>query len=294
MRSCSRIAGSHAARLATRNPRNPSFARAAWISAILGATLVLAPAVADAQGRETRFLAPTDQTVTTHVEDGFGGGPPYQVIWIQNASTVPIQVYSVTLRKCENIRQSCSSSPLKLRVRPGGREVLRRVEPRDPEAGFSFRYTFGWHADSSDVAALQAMAENGVQLAQQQLAAHSAAVAEQQSTVGAHDIRLGSDDINALGTQIARLRVEPDSVVMHVGQLFPMKQVHVLAIGTHGELLGRVMAYGGRVMQGIVSMKADTVIAEHVGHTTAEFRLAPPAAPLTANLNIVVVPDTTQ
>jgi len=53
-------------------------------------------------------------------------------------------------------------------------------------------------------------------------------------------------------------------------------------------------AYNWRVARSAVTVQADTVIAERAGHTTAEFRLVPPAPPLAVSFLIVVVPDTTQ
>ena len=263
------------------------------LTLLLSVSSALAAATAGAQARTTRYVAPTDETVTTQVEEGYGSTPSH-VIWIRNASSVPIQVYSVTLRDCENVKQDCAPYPLRLVVRPGAREVLRRVQPRNPDAGFGFRYTFGWRADSSAVAALRTLADNGSVTAQQQLAAHDAEAAERRATVGSHDQMLGQDEIAALGARVAGLRLEPDSVVVHVGQLFLVHQVRLLAVDSAGAVLGRVRAYNWRVAQGVVTMLSDTVVAQRVGRTTADFRLAPPAAPLSAHLPIVVVPDSAQ
>jgi len=260
---------------------------------LLFSSSFLAAASAGAQSRTTRYVAPTDETVTTIVEEGYGSSPSH-VIWVRNASSVTVQVYSVTLRDCENVKQQCTPTPLRLRVRPGRREVLRRVEPRIRDAGFSFRYSMGWRADSSEVAALQVLAENGLTTAQQRLAVREAEVAERRAAVGSHDLELGQEELAALGPRIAALRVEPDSVVLHVGQMFVVHQVRVLAADADGMLLGRVRTYNWRVTQSAVAVQSDTVVAQRAGRTTAEFRLMPPAAPLTARLPIVVVPDTTQ
>lgn len=263
---------------------------------ILGVALLAPASSALGQTRTTRYVAPTDETVTTTLEEGYGSSPS-QVIWIRNASTVAIEVYSVTLRECENVKQDCAPRRLHLTVRPGRREVLQRVEPKNRDQGFGFRYSFGWRADSSAAAALRTLAENGSATARQQLAAHDAAEAERRATVGSHDQLLGQEEVAALGPRIAALRVEPDSVVVRVGQLFLVHQVHVLAVDSAGAVLGRVRAYNWRVRTGaggIVSTVADTVVAQHAGRTAADFRLAPPAAPLATQLPIVVVPDSAQ
>lgn len=286
MRYTARIVRHHASR--TNSPR---VAHIITVAAALATT----PTFSSAQGHETRYVAPTDATVTTSIDEGFGSTPS-QVIRIQNASTVSIHVYSVTLRNCENIKQDCGIPfPLNLRVNPGGRATLRRVDPKNTNDGFSFRYSFGWRADSSDVAALHVLADNGVAKAQRELASENAAAAEQKAAVGVHDVDLSSDDIAALGARIVRLRAEPDSISLHVGQLVPMRQMRILAMDAQGELLGRVWAYNFRIVNNLVTMRADTLVAQKVGRTTAEFRLAPPASPITVRVPIIIAAaDTTR
>ncbi|HEY8312064.1 MAG TPA: hypothetical protein VIG47_15980, partial [Gemmatimonadaceae bacterium] len=115
-----------------------------------------------------------------------------------------------------------------------------------------------------------------------------AARAEQNAVVGVHDTDLGGADIVGLGSQIARLRVDPDSVVLHPGQALLLKNVRVLAIDRQGATLGRVRAFQFRVPAGAVIMHADTVVALRAGRAAAEFRLAPPATPLSVSLPIIV------
>jgi len=248
------------------------------------------PVLAAAQDRGKRFVAPTSATVTTDIEEGYGSTPS-QTIWIRNSSTVPIHVYSVTLRDCQNIREDCSPFPLNLRVGPGDHTMLRRVDPHDANASFSFRYSYGWQADSSAVEALHLLADNGVAQAKKLIVAQDAARAEQSAVVGVHDTDLGSADIAELGAQIASLRVDPDSIVLHPGQELLINNVRVLAIDGHGATVGRLRAFNFRVPGGTVTMRADTVVAQRIGRTAAEFRLVPPAAPLTASLSIIVTAD---
>jgi hypothetical protein len=257
---------------------------------LLMCAVVIAPTLARAQDRATQYVAPTNATVTTDLEEGFGSTPS-QTIWLRNSSTVPIHVYSVTLRSCENVREDCSPFPLNLHVGPGRRVMLRRVDPRDSNAAFSFRYTFGWQADSSAAEALHLLADNGVAQARKLVAAQDAAQAQQNAVVGVHDTDLGNADIVALGAQIATLRVDPDSVVLHPAQALLLNNVRVLAIDSHGAILGRVRAFQFRALAGAVVMHADTVVALRAGRTTAEFRLAPPATPLTVSLPIIVTAD---
>lgn len=233
------------------------------------------------------YVAPTNETVTTRTEEGLGSSIA-QVIWIHNGSTVPISVYSVTLRDCDNVKQQCSPRPLSMRLQPGRSDVLTRVEPRDPEKGYSYRYTFGWRADSAAMAALHVLAATGAPEAEQRLASQEKANEEERTTVGSHDIVLGRDELATLGPKVYRLAVEPDSIVLHVGQSFLMHEVRVVAYDLQGTLLGRVASYQGRMQMGIISTHGDTATALHAGRTRVEFRLAPPAAPLTAVLPIIV------
>lgn len=264
------------------------------LAAILLAIVVavIDPHAAAAQKRETRFVAPTDQTVTTRIEESFGD-TPYQVIWIWNGSTVPIRVYSVTLRNCENIKEQCDPYPLNLRVGPGDHAMLRRVDPKDANASFSFRFTFGWRADSSEAVALHVLADNGVAKAQRLLTAQSAADSDQKAAVGVHDVNLDPDDIAALGTRIVGIRAEPDSIHLRVGQILPLSKLHILAVDAQGGLLGRVWGYNLRIAGTVVTMRADTIVAQKVGHTKLDFHLTTAANPLGVTVPLIVTPADT-
>lgn len=270
--------------------RAPSFASRPTLAliSILGSGIAVPSLAAQS------YVAPTNETITTRVEEGFGSTPS-QVIWVQNGSTVGIDVYSVTLRQCENVKQECAPRPLRLHLAPGRSEVLERVEPRDPERGFSYRYGFGWRADSAGLAALRVLAGGGSAEAQQRLAAQQRAADEERTTVGAHDVVLRRDDLVQLGPQIVRLGVEPDSVVLHVGQSFLMHQVRVLAYDLQGNVLGRVGAYQWRFPQALIAVHSDTVTALRPGRTQLSFHLPPPAPDLSTALKVIIAPaDSTQ
>lgn len=274
---------------------------------VLGFVTILGSGIAAPQMLAQAYVAPTNETITTRIEEGYGSRPS-QVIWVYNASTVSVDVFSVTLRSCENVRQDCAPRPLHMHLRPGRSDVLDRVEPEDPEKGFSFRYTFGWRADSADMAALHVLAAGGDRSAQQQIAPPQAATQQMPAkptpaqppapppahvSVDPHDVVLGQEELTTLGPQITSLRVQPDSIVLHVGQSFLMRQVRVFAYDLQGNVLGRVGTYHGKGINGILTAHGDTATARHVGRTRLEFELAPPAAPLTAMLPIIVIPRDT-
>lgn len=263
-------------------------------------SLLVAPVVAHAQS-DTRYVAPTNETVTTYIEEGMGSRPS-AVLWVRNTSTVPIKVFSVTLRSCENVFEDCAPRPLDLRVGPGRSAIIGHVEPRDPEKGYTYRYTFGWRADSADAVLQRVLAQGGAPQPQAQAVvtsqppvAEPAVVVQRMTTapkptITPRDIILGPQELAVLGPQIVRLGVEPDSVVLQVGQSFLMHQVRVYAYGLQGNMLGRVAAYQGRVSRGVLLAHGDTATAQHAGRSRLEFRLAPPAAPLTAIFPVIVIP----
>lgn len=92
---------------------------------------------------ERVYVAPSNESISTSTEESRGDVASHS-IWVTNGSTVPIVVYSVTLRGCENVRQSCEPRSLDLRVEPGTRALLTRVDPKVSNSGFMYRYTFAW------------------------------------------------------------------------------------------------------------------------------------------------------
>jgi hypothetical protein len=244
---------------------------------------------AHAQKKSTAFIAPNDQTITSWVEESQGERAAH-VIWVRNASTVPIQVFAVSLRDCENVRGSCGTMNVKTKVAPGGRTILKRVEPRDPTKGFGYRHSFSWHPDSSDVAALKALAEAGDPNAQQQLALRAEQSAARSATIGNPNYQLDQAAIVALGDRIHALRLEPDSIVVPVTGYFLAGDIRVFAVDAQGQVLGRVRAFNWRVMPTSIQVLADTVLAVSPGRSRVEFALMPPAAPVGAELSIIVTP----
>ena len=261
-------------------------------------TYILAPALAACAsgGKTSAYVAPTEQTVVGSIEVS-AGTTPANLIWVTNRSTVPIRVYSVTLRSCENVKQRCEPTPLHLRVVPGQRALLQRVEPRDQNGALRFSYSFGWQADSGGTAALAALAANGSDMARTQLAGIAEATQARRAQVGAVDEELGAPEIRALGPRVAALRIVPDSLVMHPGQVMLVRQLRVLAVGAEREPLGRVRAYRWRV-SGLAAARlgGDTVEARGPGRATIEVRLPDEAqdgraAPLAPALVQIVVQE---
>lgn len=126
----------------------------AWFAAL--AMLLVAGSAA----AQRRYVAPSRETVFSTTEERAGDAPVH-VIFVENRSTVPITVFSVSLTRCENVKERCAPRATKLRIRPGQRSPAARVEPANPQLGFMYSFGFGWHADSAGNAALGLLAANG-------------------------------------------------------------------------------------------------------------------------------------
>ncbi len=218
------------------------------------------------------YVAPTFETVFTTTEEMTTG--PGQIVYVENRSSVRVTVYSVTLRDCENIKASCNPRQLNLRLDPGNRVTLVRVEPANPQQGFNFRYSFGWRADSSTTAALGALASGGDTVARVQPSAMQREEARRRGTIGAADLDLAPSEIAGLANRAGSLRALPDSLVLRVGGRVTLDTVRVLLIGTQGETLGRMRALQFRVLPGPVTLvRPDTIVAVSPGRTALQLKL---------------------
>ena len=238
---------------------------------LCGAGLAVGCASAPSQ---RAYVAPTQETVFTSVEEMTSS--PGQIINVENRSSVPVTVYSVTLRDCENVKTTCGTPrSLNLRLRPSSRAQLARVEPANPQRSFNFRYSFGWRADSSTTAALGALASVGDSTAQQRLDAIAREESRRRGAVGAIDLDLTATEVAGLGDRAGRLRVIPDSLVMSVGGRMSLDTVHVLLIGTQGETLGRIRALQWRLSgsPAITIVRPDTVVGVAPGRASLQLKL---------------------
>lgn len=258
------------------------------------ALLAAAAAPLAAQRVQTRYVAPTDQTVFTQTEMS-ASSTPGQVVWVVNQSSVPIVVYSYALRNCENVRGPCGSRRINVRIRPAGREVIARISVKNEFEGMRYSLSFGYRADSASIAAMEALAGAGASDARARLDATRDAMLEERSRVGARDVFLDQPALVALGDQLAAIRVEADSLVVTEGRAFLLRDLRLMALDSAGNLLGRVN--GGlrwSYQQNMVLMnRADTLLAAMPGRAVITFRLQPPLRPLEAIFPIIVLPDST-
>jgi len=243
---------------------------------------------------ERVYVAPTNDNVFSSEEES-AGTIPVILIYVNNRSSVPITVYSASLRDCENVKQSCAPVRLNRKIRPGGREVILRVQAKNEFSGMRYRYTFGWRADSSSIVALQTLATAGNAEAQARLDANADARAAERRQVGAGDIWLDDEAITTLGAKIAGIRAEPDSVMVREGRGFLLRDVRVMAIDSAGQLLGRVSSGVRWTMPGntVLQTRADTIYGALAGRARIVFRFTTPAREHEAALAVIVLPDST-
>jgi hypothetical protein len=132
-------------------------------SRLLDAALIVLLAATNVAHAQTVFVAPTTNTVTGRTEEGMGFGQAH-VLYVTNLSTVPVVVFGVVLRDCENIRQSCDGRRVHITIAAGQQREVGRVSAHDESRAFSYRWTFSFEADSSDAAVLAILREHGLDL----------------------------------------------------------------------------------------------------------------------------------
>jgi hypothetical protein len=112
---------------------------------------------------QDRFVAPNDRSVIASSEQS-NSDDPIHMLYVSNNSTVPIVVFGVSLTSCENVKQPCGARRTNIKISAGRRVNVGRVQARDTERGFGYRWTFSYHADSSDAKAMALLREYGLEL----------------------------------------------------------------------------------------------------------------------------------
>ena len=96
------------------------------------------------------YAAATDQTVTTRLEAAYDGRGQHVIV--QNRSSEEIIVTSLSLRDCENIKNRCEVTRLRLRVAPNQITRITTVQVADQERASNFRYNWTWEKASQSAA----------------------------------------------------------------------------------------------------------------------------------------------
>ena len=231
------------------------------------------------------YVAPTQDTVFATLEETQGARG--QLIFVENRSSVPVKVYSVSLRDCQNVKGQCSVHPLNMQLDAGQRSTILRVEPADPTRSFGFHFSFGWRTDSSTAAALRALAANGDAAAQRRLDAVHRAEERRRNQVGSQDLDLTPGEMSALGTRASALRASPDSLVLRVGDRATLDTIHVLLVDAQNETLGRVHGLQWRVGSPAVRLVLpDTLVAVASGRAILQLKLPDAVLPDQTSLHV--------
>jgi hypothetical protein len=245
--------------------------------------LAAAPALLAAAGAaaQTSYVAATRATVFSTTEE-HQADPPSHLIYVENRSTVPVTVFSVSLSGCENVRESCWAKPVTIHVAPGRRELVLRVNPKDPANGFSYRFGFSWHADSSTVAPLAMLAAAGDSSARARLAAIQRSDSLQRTETGTHYNELSRDDFTALAGRAASLRADPDSLVLTPGETASMERIKLLVVDENGVVLGRTRWVRWRFQfnRSVQFVPPSTLVGRTAGRGLIQFSLTDEAQQL--------------
>src|SRR5688572_27719570 len=199
---------------------------------------ILALVSACAPATQTAYIAPTPATIVSRTVES-QGDQAVHTIYVQNRSTVPVIVWSVTLTRCENVKQTCGPRRVNLRVPPSGEVVATRVEPDSPIRGFGYRFGFSWRADSAAVGALAAMAGAGDERSQERLDARRRLDSLDRLETGTRYPELSREDFRALAGRRVSLRVVPDTLVLAPGNQLNVDRIPVLVADSTGHILGR-------------------------------------------------------
>lgn len=246
-----------------------AFAVLAGLAGLAG--LGLMPNGAAAQ----RYVAPTRETVFSTTQESQGDAPVH-LIYVENRSTVPVTVFSVSLSRCENVRQQCYPRPVRIRVQPGRRELATRVEPANRALGFTYFFGFGWNADSAGVAALATLASGGNTRAQDQLASLRRADSLERTATGPHGTELTRDDFTALAGRALTLRAVPDSLLLVPGERASVDRIRVFVADSQGVALGRTRWLRWQVPYGpaVQFVPPEQLTARGPGRVVFRFQLA--------------------
>jgi hypothetical protein len=246
--------------------------------------LTLAAGCASGGGQRV-YVAPTAQSVFAGYDEI--ASHPGQVMWVENRSSVPITIYSVTLRGCENVKQRCEVRPVNIHLGPNSRAELTRIEPENPQKAYNFSSTFAWRADSAPKAALGALASAGDTNARRELDLVRQAEAHRLHQVGAQDLDLTRAETDSLADRAGSLRFVPDSLVLTVGAKVPMDTVRVLLYSTENVPLGRLWTIQWRLRgDGVVTIvKPNSLMGAKPGRTLLQIRLNDDVLPGKASLH---------
>jgi hypothetical protein len=252
---------------------------------------VCVSAAAQAQKDAPKFVAPSASTINYSIISGMGT-PPTKEIWVDNYSSVHVVITALDIISCENVREPCGRSTVRVPIAPGGREMVRRLHAIGGSNELQFTVRLSYTADTAEMVRLRPEFLTNTSVLGD-AAKHFGSEPPAPLPVVPGQPLLRPTDVMALNPVIARLKLMPDSVVMHVSESFVMGSLRVLALDAKGKVLGRVGFYQWRLAQdGVLTAEGDTIVAMKPGRTAVAVALVLPAAPRPISLPVVVLDDT--
>ena len=217
-------------------------------------------------------MAPSNQTIILDQQTDLGLSKA-RVSYVRNGSTVPIVVTQISILDCQNLKQFCGINAKNIRVEPGQRQEIIRIEPQDISRGFNYRLQWRWRAAS----AMAKPPAPGDTVGMRRAATMALLDRFRLEEAKYGDKILSSNTLTVVGDNFASMRAEPDTVRIAVGsRLYIFEQLRVLAIDKTGKVMGRVRAS----MQWSVArspafrfLSPDTLQADAAGTTTVTMRL---------------------
>ncbi|MCY7380262.1 MAG: hypothetical protein LH467_13110 [Gemmatimonadaceae bacterium] len=167
--------------------------------------------------------------------------PPSHVVYVENRSTVPVVVYRTSLTDCENVSDSCTPQPMNLRVAPGEKQIVHRIQPADPAHSFRYRFAFSWRAGRLDWTAVSSLAGSADVRAEQRQVVQKQGDSVRRAEAAAGYTFLGREDYTPLAGRVAALRAVGDSIVLTVDQTDNIDNIRFVLVDAEGRVLGSTL-----------------------------------------------------
>lgn len=220
-------------------------------------------------------VLPSSQSISSSTDER-AGNPPTHVVYVENRSTVPVVVNRTSLTDCENVRDSCTPLPMYLRIAPGERQIVRRIQPADPAHNFRYRFAYSWRGGNLDYTVVSTLAGSPDVRAEQREFVRKQGDSVRKAEAAAGYTFLGRDDYTPLAGRVAALRAVGDSIVLTVGQTGNIDNIRFVLVDAAGRVLGSTLwvqwhAPPGRTVQ---FLSAKEFVGRAPGHALLTFSLA--------------------
>lgn len=212
---------------------------------------MLAAACAGRTGQTGGAISALEPIEAWTVDLGSGQG---HAILFRNNRRDPVRITSITLLQCQNTSPSCRTIDPRITVDPGQTREAITIRPQNRNEAFAFTYTYRYAWVVSAAAVNQPIAAE--------------APAPGMLTVA---------QARGLGARWRGLRVEPESLVMRIGDTVDMATLRVLAVDSAGGALGRLQVYDRSLTPGAALLTGYSRITA-IGHGVGLLIIRPQGA----------------